>query len=137
MRRHNDKTLVKFFNTINFACINMHPKTLSISDFTYSLPPDRIAQQPLPQRDQSKLLIYKEGKIEEDIFAGIIHHLPENSTLVFNDTKVIHARILFRNEHDATIEVFLLEPVEPFCDMQLAIFQQGECTWRCLIGNVK
>src|SRR5262245_13855341 len=115
----------------------MDPKTLSISDFTYTLPPDRIAQKPLQQRDQSKLLVYSEGKIGEDIFERITNYLPENASIVFNDTKVIHARLLFRNAHDATIEVFLLEPVRPFHDMQLAIFQHGECVWRCLVGNVK
>jgi S-adenosylmethionine:tRNA ribosyltransferase-isomerase len=115
----------------------MHPKELSINDFRYVLPPERIAQQPLPQRDQSKLLVYKEGLISENVFANITSYLPENATLVFNDTKVIHARLIFKNEHNATIEVFLLEPVLPFSDMQLAIFQHTECTWRCLVGNVK
>src|SRR5215831_2604094 len=122
----------------------MHPQELAISDYTYVLPPERIAQKPLAQRDQSKLLIYKKnnrhnasGNIIQDVFSNLDQHLPEETTLVFNDTKVIHARILFRNEHDATIEIFLLEPEEPFRDMQLAMFQHGECTWRCLIGNVK
>src|SRR5256885_16455698 len=107
----------------------MHPKDLSIADFTYVLPTERIAQFPLQERDQSKLLIYEEGKISEDSFANIVNHLPENSTLIFNDTKVIHARIIFKNENDASIEIFLLEPVEPFREMQLAIFHHGECTW--------
>src|ERR1043165_7521125 len=115
----------------------MHPKDLSITDFNYVLPPERIAQFPLQERDQSKLLIYDEGQISEDVFTNIAHQLPENSTLVFNDTKVIHARIIFKNANDANIEVFLLEPIEPFHDMQLAIFHHGECTWRCLVGNVK
>jgi len=115
----------------------MHPKDLSISDFNYVLPPERIAQFPLEERDQSKLLIYDEGRISEDIFANVVNQLPENSTLILNDTKVIHARIIFKNSNDASIEVFLLEPVEPFHDMQLAIFHHGECTWRCLVGNVK
>src|SRR6476661_6437750 len=100
-----------------------HPKDLSIAEFSYVLPPERIAQKPLTERDQSKLLIYKDEKIEEDLFGNLITHLPENCTLVFNDTKVIHARIHFKNKQDATIEVFLLEPVEPVRDMQLAIFQ--------------
>ena len=115
----------------------MHPKDLSITDFSYVLPPGRIAQFPLQERDQSKLLIYEEGKISEDIFANVANHLPENATLIFNDTKVIHARIIFRNENDASIEVFLLEPVSPNSDMQLAIFEHGECTWRCFVGNAK
>ncbi|MEO6166975.1 MAG: S-adenosylmethionine:tRNA ribosyltransferase-isomerase, partial [Chitinophagales bacterium] len=115
----------------------MHPKNLSIADYTYALPFERIAQQPLAERDQSKLLIYNEGEIEAKVFAEIAKYLPENSNLIFNDTKVIHARIIFKNEHGASIEVFLLEPVEPFHHMQLAMFQHAACTWRCLVGNVK
>lgn len=115
----------------------MHPKDLSIANFSYVLPAERIAQFPLQERDQSKLLIYKKGKISEDIFVNLTDHIPENSTFIFNDTKVIHARIIFKNSNDANIEIFLLEPVEPFRDMQLAIFHHGECTWRCLVGNVK
>ncbi|MFI5134609.1 MAG: S-adenosylmethionine:tRNA ribosyltransferase-isomerase [Chitinophagales bacterium] len=115
----------------------MHPKNLSISDFTYVLPPERIAQHPLAQRDESKLLLYENGKISEDIFRNLAHHLPENSTLVFNDTKVIHARIIFKNENDATIEVFLLEPDAPHHELQHAVLQHGECTWRCFVGNAK
>lgn len=115
----------------------MHPKNLSVADFTYVLPPERIAQFPLEERDQSKLLIYEEEKISEDVFSHLTDHIPENSTLIFNDTKVIHARIIFKNSNDANIEIFLLEPVEPFRDMQLAIFHHGECTWRCLVGNAK
>ena len=115
----------------------MHPKELSIAGFSYHLPHERIAQQPLPQRDQSKLLVYKNETIEETVFSAITGHLPANSTIIFNDTKVIHARILFKNENDASIEVFLLEPIEPFHDMQLAMFQHGSCVWKCLVGNVK
>ncbi|MBA2407946.1 MAG: S-adenosylmethionine:tRNA ribosyltransferase-isomerase [Chitinophagales bacterium] len=115
----------------------MHPKDLSIHDFTYVLPTDRIAQQPLQARDESKLLVYDSGKIEENIFSNIINYLPEGATIVFNDTKVIHARLIFKNENGAAIEIFLLEPLEPFRDMQLAIFQYSECVWRCFVGNVK
>jgi S-adenosylmethionine:tRNA ribosyltransferase-isomerase len=115
----------------------MHPKHLSVSDFTYELPPGRIAQQPAEVREESKLLIYNNGNIEIDGFKTISNYLPADSTIVFNDTKVIHARILFKNENDATIEIFLLEPVKPFSDMQLAMFQRGDCTWRCFIGNAR
>ncbi len=117
--------------------VSMHPKSLSISDFSYLLPPERVAQQPLPQRDQSRLLIYKSGILTETRFSELATQLPADSTLVFNDTKVIHARILFKNENGANIEVFLLEPVTPHRDMQLAMFQHGSCTWKCLVGNVK
>ncbi|MBA3649011.1 MAG: S-adenosylmethionine:tRNA ribosyltransferase-isomerase [Chitinophagales bacterium] len=115
----------------------MHPKDFSIADYNYVLPPDRIAQEPLSQRDHSKLLVYNNGAMEEDLFCNLLNYLPENATLVFNDTKVIHARIIFKNENGANIEVFLLEPMEPVRDMQLAMFLHGACTWRCMVGNVK
>lgn len=147
MRFHNDKMLRNIFNSLLQTCPiaitfenyfhPMHPKNLSIADYTYALPHERIAQQPLEQRDQSKLLIYKNGMIHESVFSSISEHLPEKSNMVFNDTKVIHARIIFKNENGASIEVFLLEPVTPFHDMQLAMFQHTACVWKCLIGNVK
>ncbi len=115
----------------------MHPEHLSITDFTYHLPPEKIAQAPLAERDQSKLLIYNDGEIAEDVFASIPQHLPSGSLLIFNDTKVIHARLIFKNAHGASIEVFLLSPEAPHRDMQLAIFQHGSCTWRCMVGNAK
>lgn len=115
----------------------MHPKDLSVTDFTYTLPQEKIAQHPLQQRDESKLLVYEAGKVTATSFAQIAQYIPEHSTIVFNDTKVIHARVIFKNEHDASIEVFLLEPVEPFHDMQLAMFQHQASTWRCLVGNAK
>ncbi|MBX7108398.1 MAG: S-adenosylmethionine:tRNA ribosyltransferase-isomerase [Chitinophagales bacterium] len=115
----------------------MHPKNLFIADFTYTLPYEKIAQHLLAQRDQSRMLVYEDGKVTDTAFGDIAEHLPGNSTIIFNDTKVIHARIIFENEHHAAIEVFLLEPAEPFHDMQLAMFQHGACTWRCLVGNAK
>lgn len=115
----------------------MHPKDLSITDFTYTLPQEKIAQHPLQQRDESKLLIYTAGKVTSTVFTDIAQHVPGHSTMVFNDTKVIHARVIFKNEHDASIEVFLLEPAEPFHDLQLAMFQHHASTWRCLVGNAK
>lgn len=147
MEGHNDKMPNNIFNNSNQTCpepvtfyictVMIHPKSLSITDFTYTLPEEKIAQEPLVQRDTSRLLIYKQGKTEETVFNAITRHLPEKSMLVFNDTKVIHARIFFENEHGATIEVFLLEPVAPVRDLQLAMFQHHECTWRCLVGHVK
>ena len=90
----------------------MHPKqiAISINDFTYHLPNEKIALHPLQQRDQSKLLIYKNGEIKEGIYKNIADHLPENSLLIFNNTKVIPARILFKKETGGTIEIFCLEP---------------------------
>lgn len=114
-----------------------HPAQLSVSDFTYVLPPGRIAQHPLLQRDQAKLLIYRNRVITETVFRHLSMQLPEKSVLVFNDTKVIHARIVFRNENKARIEIFLLEPISPHAEMQLAVFAHRESTWRCFIGNAK
>src|SRR5215471_8994331 len=110
---------------------------ISTEDYNYVLPPEKIAQTPVEQRDHSRLLIYEKGMIAEDFFYHVADHLPPGSKLVFNDTKVIHARLFFRNEHHARIEIFLLEPVSPFNDMQLAIFQHGSSQWRCLVGNAK
>lgn len=115
----------------------MHPGQLSVTDFTFVLPPERIAQHPVPQRDQAKLLLYRGRSISEDIFSNLATYLPEGSALIFNDTKVIHARLVFRNEHKARIEIFLLEPVAPHTEMQLAVFTHGACTWRCFVGNAK
>ncbi|MCC8197552.1 MAG: S-adenosylmethionine:tRNA ribosyltransferase-isomerase [Tannerellaceae bacterium] len=109
---------------------------IQIEEYNYSLPDERIAKFPLSQRDESRLLIYRNGKIEESIFKDILHHLPEKALVVFNNTRVIQARLLFRKETGAQIEIFCLEPVTPH-DYAL-IFQQTErCTWNCLVGNLK
>ncbi len=88
----------------------MHPKNLSIRDYTYMLPVERIAKYPLPERDASKLLIYQQGKITEDIYCNIADHIPENALLIFNDTKVIEARLLFQKPSGGIIEIFCLAP---------------------------
>jgi S-adenosylmethionine:tRNA ribosyltransferase-isomerase len=111
----------------------MHPKNISITDYTYSLPDDRIAAFPLAERDTSKLLIYKNGIIEQDIYKNIADHLPEKSLLIFNDTKVIPARILFRKSTGSTIEIFCLEPYNEY---NVAMQQRGSSKWKCLIGGV-
>ncbi len=90
----------------------MHPKHISINDFTYHLPPEKIALYPLGKRDHSKLLIYNNGEIKEDTYIYIAEHLPQNSLLIFNNTKVFPARILFKKDTGATIEIFCLEPYE-------------------------
>jgi S-adenosylmethionine:tRNA ribosyltransferase-isomerase len=113
----------------------MHPKNLSISDFDYSLPEEKIAVYPLPKRDQSKLLIYQNGNISEDIYRNIADHLPENSFLVFNDTKVIKARILFQKKTGAVIEIFCLEPHEKINDYAVVLSQQNSTKWKCMIGG--
>lgn len=114
----------------------MNPKAIRINDFTYKLPEERIAAQPLAERDASKLLVFKEGNIKESVFKNIVDHLPENALLVFNDTRVIQARLLFKGEKD-TIEVFCLEPVEPSTVMEKAMDAKGSVIWKCLIGNNK
>jgi S-adenosylmethionine:tRNA ribosyltransferase-isomerase len=113
----------------------MHPGKLSIKDFTYALPADKIASHPLPERDASKLLIYKEEKISEDIYRNISSHLPENSLLVFNNSKVVEARILFQKPTGGVIEIFCLEPGDQYSDITTAMLQTGKVFWKCLVGG--
>ncbi|HCZ34842.1 MAG TPA: S-adenosylmethionine tRNA ribosyltransferase [Cytophagales bacterium] len=112
-------------------------KIISIQDYTYELPDDRIARFPLPQRDQSKLLVYREGNIKHDQFHNLITHLPPDSTLFFNNTRVIPARLRFKKDTGATIEIFLLHPVAPSAVVQQAMEATGNCQWQCTIGNLK
>ena len=111
------------------------PRTLSIKDFTYSLPEERIAKYPLAERDASKLLIYKEGSISQDIYRKIADHIPSNALLVFNDTKVIEARLLFQKPTGGVIEIFCLEPHEQYPDITTAMLQHDKVLWHCLIGG--
>ncbi len=113
----------------------MHPQDLSINDFDYNLPEEKIALFPLQQRDQSKLLIYKDGMIDEDIYRNIADHLPGKSFLIFNDTKVINARILFAKPTGGVIEIFLLEPHEKVNDYAVVLQQQNSVRWKCMIGG--
>jgi S-adenosylmethionine:tRNA ribosyltransferase-isomerase len=113
----------------------MHPKDISIFDFTYSLPSERIAHYPLEERDQSKLLLYKDGEISESIYRNIADYLPADSLLVFNNTKVVEARLLFRKPSGAGIEIFCLEPHKKYSDISTAMLQKGSVTWMCLIGG--
>lgn len=113
----------------------MHPKDLSISDFDYNLPEEKIAIFPLPERDQSKLLIYKNGNISEDIYRNIADYLPEKSFVIFNDTKVIKARILFQKKTGAVIEIFCLEPHEKINDYAVVLSQKKSTRWKCMIGG--
>ena len=120
----------------------MSPKHIHISDYNYQLPDERIAKYPITQRDHSKLLIYNKGKVGEDVFYNLPNYLPEGALMVFNNTKVIQARMHFRKvnangEHlGALIEVFLLEPAEP-TDYELMFQTTGHCAWYCLVGNLK
>ena len=114
----------------------MNPRHIHISDYNYPLPDERIAKFPLAQRDHSKLLVFENGDISEDIFYNITGHLPKGALMVFNNTKVIQARMHFRKETGALIEVFLLEPAEP-ADYELMVQTNGKCAWHCLVGNLK
>ncbi len=113
----------------------MHPKSIAIRDFTYQLPEERIARYPLPERDSSKVLIYKDKKFQEDIYGHIDQYLRPDSLLVFNNTKVVEARLLFQKLTGASIEVFCLEPHADYPDITTAMSQKGRVTWMCLIGG--
>lgn len=110
---------------------------IHIQDYTYPLPEDRIAFQPLSQRDESKLLIYKDNKIGHSIFKSLADFLPEKSLLIFNDTKVIPARLHFQKDSGAVIEIFLLNPVAPEKLLATAMLAKNKCSWHCTIGNLK
>lgn len=112
-------------------------KSILIKDYSYELPAERIALHALPNRDQSRLLVYRNGSIEHDRFNNLIKFLPVNSTLFFNDTKVIPARLIFQKETGASIELFLLNPVAPTSLVQLAMETKGMAQWQCAIGNLK
>ena len=110
------------------------PKKISILDYTYDLPADRIALHPLAERDASKLLIYKNGATSEDVYKNIASHLPADSFLIFNNTKVIKARIRFQKSSGGVIEIFLLEPFQ--ADYTSALSSTKKATWKCMIGGV-
>jgi S-adenosylmethionine:tRNA ribosyltransferase-isomerase len=112
-------------------------KTIDINEYKYELPPERIALFPLPQRDHSKLLVYKQGVITPSQFTDLDQFLPAHSMLVFNNTKVIPARLLFKKETGAEIEVFLLNPVSPSPLVSVAMEAQGACEWHVAVGNAK
>ena len=112
------------------------PKQIHISDYNYFLPDERIAKFPIAQRDHSKLLIYKKGKVSDDLFYNLPNYLPKEALMVFNNTKVIQARLHFRKNTGALIEIFLLEPAEP-SDYEQMFQTDGHCAWYCLVGNLK
>lgn len=113
----------------------MHPKNLSIADFTYDLPTERIAKYPLEQRDNSKLLVYKSGNLTSSSYSSIAEYLPEGSLLVFNNTKVVEARLLFQKPTGGVIEIFCLEPGDQYADITSAMLQKGKVSWKCLVGG--
>jgi S-adenosylmethionine:tRNA ribosyltransferase-isomerase len=111
-------------------------KDIHIDDFNYELPDHRIAKFPLKERDKSKLLVWNNHRISENVFQNLSGFIPENALLVFNNTRVIQARMIFQKETGAQIEIFCLEPKEP-ADYVRAFVQTQSCSWLCLIGNAK
>lgn len=111
-------------------------KTIRIEDYDYPLPDERIAKYPLAERDSSKLLVYRHGEVSEDRFTSLPTYLPKGALMVFNNTRVIQARLHFRKETGALIEVFCLEPLAPreYASMFVTV---GSCSWICMVGNLK
>ena len=114
----------------------METKHIQIKDYNYELPDGRIAKFPIAQRDHSKLLVYNKGNVSEDMFYNIANYLPKGSLMIFNNTRVIQARIHFRKETGALIEVFLLEPAQP-ADYEQMFQTTKRCSWLCMVGNLK
>jgi S-adenosylmethionine:tRNA ribosyltransferase-isomerase len=137
----------------------MEPKHIHIKDYNYPLPDERIAKFPLAQRDMSKLLVYRQGSISQDIFSHLSNHLPKGALMIFNNTRVVRARLHFRKgqtthcptsdntttearqhdapiPHGALIEIFILEPAQP-AEYQENFLSRGKCSWYCLVGNLK
>ncbi len=114
----------------------MDPRQIQIKDFSYELPDERIAKFPLSERDASKLLIYKNKAITEDIYKNLPEHLPPSSLLIFNNTRVIHARLLFENSKSEIIELFCLEPAENHAELITAMSSVEKVQWKCLVGRM-
>ena len=112
------------------------PKHIHISEYNYPLSDERIAKFPLAVRDQSKLLVYRHGEVSEDVFTSLPDYLPKGSLMVFNNTKVIRARIIMHKPSGSRIEVFCLEPHDP-ADYERAFAVTGTCQWSCIVGNLK
>ncbi|MBL7709746.1 MAG: S-adenosylmethionine:tRNA ribosyltransferase-isomerase [Chitinophagaceae bacterium] len=113
----------------------MHPKYLSITYFSYLLPEERIAKYPLAERDASKLLVFQNGQLKDDTYRNIAAHIPAGSLLIFNNTKVVEARLVFQKITGGQIEIFCLEPHEQYPDITSAMLQQEKVQWLCLVGG--
>lgn len=111
-------------------------KAIDIREFSYELPEERIAKFPLERREESKLLLYRNGTVGETVFRNITEYLPKEALVVFNNTKVIRARLLFHKSTGALIEIFCLDPAEP-AEYERAFAVRGSCSWHCIIGNAK
>jgi S-adenosylmethionine:tRNA ribosyltransferase-isomerase len=124
----------------NFSVSHVNPtkdnSPIYIDEYNYPLPDERIAKYPLTKRDASKLLVYKNQKITESVFSSVSDFLPHNALLVYNNTRVIQARLLFKKDTGASIEVFCLEPLQP-ADYAQSLGSTTECVWKCMIGNLK
>lgn len=116
--------------------MSTYTKHIKINDYNYYLPENRIAKYPLLHRDNSKLLLYNHGQVSEDVFYNLPKYIPQNSLMIFNNTRVIQARLHFKKESGASIEVFLLEPFIP-TDYEQIFQMRGCCEWLCLVGNLK
>ena len=117
--------------------MSMHPdpRELRIADYTYELPDARIARYPMAERDAAKLLVYRNGEMQTDIFRQLARHIDEGSTLVLNTAKVVRARMLFYKPTGGAIELFCLEPHPCYSDITTAMAQTGEVLWHCLVGG--
>ena len=111
-------------------------KPIYIADYNYPLPDERIAKYPLAERDHSKLLVYRNGQVSEDVFYRVGDYIAPDSLLIYNNTRVIQARLEFHKATGARIEIFCLEPIAPH-DYQLSLGSTTGCTWKCMVGNVK
>ncbi len=112
------------------------PKLIKIADYRYNLPDDRIAKYPIEHRDASKLLIYKAGSIHKAVFCEVSGILPKKSLMVWNDSRVLNARIIFHKDTGARIEIFCLTPAQEY-DYANALTQTKICRWKCIVGNLK
>ncbi|MFA5574853.1 MAG: S-adenosylmethionine:tRNA ribosyltransferase-isomerase [Brumimicrobium sp.] len=115
----------------------IHPKNIEIHEFQYELPEDKIAKFPIEQRDQSKLLVYENTEIIEDVYRNITRHIDEKTLILFNEAKVIHARLYFRKETGGRLEIFCLEPDSRYADISTAMKQEGEVYWKCLVKGIQ
>lgn len=115
--------------------MSTHPGKISIQEYTYSLPDNRIAAFPLECRDSSQLLIYKSGSVSLDVFKNISEYIPANSLMIFNKTKVVPARLIFQKPTGGVIEIFCLEPSADYPDVTKAMNQTGFVKWKCLVGG--
>ncbi len=120
---------------LNIRNLNSY-KNIKTADFTYDLPESKIAKYPLSVRDKSKLLVWQNSVIKNNTFNNCVEYLPENAQLIFNNTRVIHARLFFRKETGAKIEIFCLEPIKP-ADYQIAFQEKERVVWKCMVGNSK